>query len=57
MEEDIKNHVVGGFLVLMELLGYYYAFGQDVPTPDSSKIVVFVDFFCHRFGVPIHWFV
>jgi len=54
--EDIKNLVVGGFLALRELLGYRCALGQDMPTPDSGKIVVFIDFFHHRFRVPIHWF-
>ena len=56
-EEDIKNLVVGGFLALRELLGYRCALGQDVPDPDYSEIVVFVDFFHHGFGVPIHWFI
>ena len=56
-EEDIKNLVVGGFLAARELLGCRCALGQDVPAPDSDEIVVFVDFFHHRFGVPIHWFV
>ena len=57
MEEDIKNLVVGGFLVPRELLGYRCALGQDMPTPDSSEIVVFIDFFRREFRVPIHWFV
>jgi hypothetical protein len=57
MEEDIKNLVVEGFLVLRELSGYRCALGQDVATPDFSEIVVFVDFFHHKSGVPIHWFV
>ena len=56
-EEDIKNLVVGGFLVPRELLGYRCALGQDVPTADSGEIVVFVDFFHRGFGVPIHWFI
>ena len=53
MEEDIKILVVGGFLAPRELLGYRYALGQDVPAPDSSKIVVFVDLFRRGLGVPI----
>ena len=57
MEEDIKNLMVGGFLAPRELSGYLCALGQDVPSPDSSKIVVFVDFFHHGFRVPVHWFV
>jgi hypothetical protein len=57
MEEDIKNLVVGGFLAPRELLGYRCALGQDVPAPDSSEIVVFVDFFRCGFGVPVHWFI
>ena len=56
-KEDIKNLVVGGFLVPRELLGYRCAHGQDMPTPNSGKIVVFVDFFYHGFRVPMHWFV
>ena len=54
MEEDIKNLVVGGFLVPRELSDYQCALGQDVPAPDSSEIVVFIDFFCCGFRVPIH---
>ena len=46
-----------GFLAPRELLGYRCALGQDVPAPDSGKIVVFVDFFRRGFGVSIHWFV
>ena len=56
-EEDIKNPVVGGFLVPRELSGYQCSLGHDVPIPDFNKIFVFIDFFHHRFGVPIHWFV
>ena len=57
IEEDIKNLVVGGFLAPRELLGYRCALAQDVPAPNSGKIVVFVDFFHRGFRVPIHWFV
>ena len=57
MEEDIKNLVVGGFLAPRELLGYRCALGQDVPAPNSDETVVFIDFFCRRFTVPIHWFI
>jgi hypothetical protein len=53
IEEDIKNLVVGGFLVPRELSGCRCALSQDVPTPDFCKIVVFVDFFHRGFGVPI----
>jgi hypothetical protein len=53
-EEDIKNLVVGEFLALRELSGYRCALGQDVPAPNSIKIVVFVDIFRRGFGVPIH---
>ena len=56
-EEDIKNFVVGGFLALKELSGYRCAVDQDIPALDSSEIVVFVDFFRRRLGVPIHWFI
>ena len=56
-EEDIKNLVVGGFLVPRELSVYRCALGQDVLAPDSGEIVVFINFFCRGFGVPIHWFV
>jgi len=54
MEEDIKNLVVGGFLVPRELLGYWCALCQDMPAPDSGKIIVFINFFRHDFRVPIH---
>ena len=54
MEEDIKSLMVGGFLAPKELLGFRCALGQDIPAPDSSEIVVFVDFLRHRFRVPIH---
>ena len=57
MEEDIKSLMVGGFLALRELSGYQCALSQDVPAPDSSEVVVFVDFFHLGFRVPIHWFV
>jgi hypothetical protein len=57
MEEDIKNLVVGGFLAPRELSVCQCALGQQMPAPDSSEIVVFIYFFCHGFGVPIHWFV
>ena len=53
-EEDIKDLVVGGFLAPRELLGYRCGLSQDVPVPDFSEIVVFIDFFHPRFGVFIH---
>ena len=56
-EEDIKNLVVGGFLAPRELLGYWCALGQDVPTPNFDEIVVFINFFRRGFRVPIHWFI
>ena len=51
MEEDIKGHIVGGFLAPKELSGYQCALGQDVSAPDTSGIVVFVDFFHHGFNI------
>ena len=53
MEEDIKSLVVGGFSAPRKLFGYQCALGQDVPAPDSSEIIVFVNFFYQGFVVPI----
>ena len=53
-EEDIKGLVVGGFLAPKELSGYQCALGQDVLAPNTSGIVVFVDFFCLGFNILIH---
>jgi len=53
IEEDIKSLVVGGFSAPRKLFGYQCALGQDVPAPDSSEIIVFVNFFYQGFVVPI----
>lgn len=53
-EADIKSLVIEGFLALEALLGYHCALGQDIPTPNSGEIAVFVDFFCRRFNIPTH---
>lgn len=31
--------------------------GEDVPSPNTSEIVVFVDLFTQGFNVLLHWFV
>jgi hypothetical protein len=51
-EEEIHKTVVSSFLLDWVMLQWRLAAGEDIPTPNTNKIVVFSSFFQRGFGLP-----
>jgi hypothetical protein len=50
-ESEIHKLVANHFLLDRAVLQWHTATGEDLPTPNTNKIVVFSSFFQHGFGL------
>jgi hypothetical protein len=51
-ESDIRKLVANHFLPDRAVLQWRPAVGEEIPTPNTTEIVVFSSFFQHGFGLP-----
>jgi hypothetical protein len=56
-ESEIHKLVVNHFLLDRVILQWRPAAGKDIPTPNTTEIVVFSSFFQHEFGLPSYDFL
>jgi hypothetical protein len=52
-KNEICKLIMSHFLPNREVLQWRPVTGEDIPTPNTNKIVVFTSFFQHGFGLPI----
>jgi hypothetical protein len=56
-ESEIRKLVANHFLLDHAVLQWRPATREDIPTPNTTEIVVFFSFFQHRFGLPAYDFL
>ena len=56
-EATLNHLVVDGVLSDRVVVGWRPARSESFETPYGDELVVFEDYFYHRFGVPIHLFL